>query len=152
LFIPVVQSVGASREAEAAAGAAALLASRLRTLPVSTVAGFLQATARFQQAADRADYDPAQDAGVFYGNLVGDKIGSGDDPVWLGRDREKYFELTLIRNEELSPEGNDATAPWMAFTILVRWPAFLPLADGGAASPRAPAHRSALLFSGSVRR
>jgi hypothetical protein len=152
LFVPVVQSVGASREAEAAAGAAGVLASRLRTLPVSTVAGYLKAPAQFQLDADRADYDPALDGSMFYGSLAGDKVGRGDDLVWNGQDREKYFELTLIRNDELSPAGNDAAAPWIAFNVRVRWPAFLPRADGGATPQRDPAHQPALLFSGSVRR
>jgi len=51
-------------------------------------------------------------------------------PNWDGI---KYFEITLIRNGDypavgngLSPAANDATAGFLAFTIRLRWPAFLP--------------------------
>jgi type II secretory pathway pseudopilin PulG len=161
LFAPVVQSARASSESEAAAGVVDLLASRLRVQSIAAVADCLKSPAQFEQDASRSDYDPVADSRVFYASLAGDKIGLGDDPVWNGRDRDKFFEIVLIRNEALSPVDNDGAAAWLAFNVRVRWPAFLPLGNGGAVQIGAGSNaavrfdhgqKQALLFSGSVRR
>lgn len=153
LFAPVAQSIRANGEAEAAAGAVDALLSRLRTEPVATVAGYLQMPDEFQRDETRSGDDPAADGRVFYVSLARDKVGQRDDPVWGGSDRDKYFELTLIRNEDLSPAANDEFSAWLAFNVRVRWPAFLPVANGGAVQVGGDSSaRPALFFAGSVRR
>lgn len=63
------------------------------------------------------------------GEKVGIKSGTGsaspfpnDEP---GRG-EQFFEFALVRDTNLSPAANDNTAGFLAFTIVLRWPAYLP--------------------------
>jgi len=63
---------------------------------------------------------------VFSASKGGDKVGLKTDNVIFSANSEKFFEFALIRNDTLSPVGNDPTAGFLAFTISLRWPAFLP--------------------------
>jgi type II secretory pathway pseudopilin PulG len=76
---------------------------------------------------------------IFYATKDGSKVGaSTDTTLWpSGSDQEKFFEFRLVRNGDvptagagLSPAANDATAGFLAFTIVLKWPAFAPTADG----------------------
>jgi uncharacterized protein (TIGR02598 family) len=59
----------------------------------------------------------------FFASRSGDKVGlDGDVP-----NTEKFFEFALIRNTTLSPSlASDSTSGYLAFTISLRWPAYLP--------------------------
>jgi len=65
-------------------------------------------------------------AKTFYASKSGDIVGASDSPVWsqtgIGN-KDKFFEFTLVRSD-LSPVGNDTTAGFLAFTIVLKWPAF----------------------------
>jgi hypothetical protein len=145
LFGSLANSVRANREAEVAACIADLLSSRLRTLPFETVVASLRTAAQ-------PDDDAAAGRDLFYASLSGDRIGLNDDPAWNRSDRDKFFEITLIRNEELSPPGRDTEAAWIAFNARVRWPAFRPLASGGVVRGPGSNRMQVLLLPGSVRR
>jgi len=92
----------------------------------------------------RADYDIARDPQLLFANRDGTKIGTfADTTVWgtPNSNREKFFEIALIRNETLSPPGDpaadppvnpDATAAFIAYTARIRWPAFVALSGAGA--------------------
>ncbi len=145
LFAPVARSVGSSAEAEVAARVADALRLKLQSIPFATVAGLLKvSTPTGHEVATndaRADYDLTRDTQLIFANRDGTKVGRYTDPIWAG-DREKYFEITLIRNEAVSPKpsstsnadgststvDSDATAAALAYTARLRWPAFL--ADG----------------------
>ncbi len=143
LFGSLASSARANREGEAAACIADALSSRLRTLPFETVVASLR-------TATKPDDDAAASQNLFYASLAGDRIGQDGDPVWNGSDRDKFFEITLIRNEQLSPQGRDADAAWITFNARVRWPAFRP--PGSGAAVRETGRMQVLLLPGSVRR
>lgn len=77
----------------------------------------------------------AGSATKFYATKSGDKVG--DAAVFSAaslKDQDKFFEFTLQRNTTLSPVGNDDTAGFLAFTIVLKWPAFAPTANGDGAA------------------
>jgi prepilin-type N-terminal cleavage/methylation domain-containing protein len=183
LFSPIARSVTSSGDAEAAARVADALRLKLQSMPVATVAGLLKgSTSTGHELATndaRSDYELARDAQLIFANRDGTKIGVYSDPIWINPvtsqnlDREKYFEIALIRNEVVSPKTitttnadgaevtvqPDATAAVLVYTARVRWPAFI--SDGGAgtqqfgANPSGPvrfdhSRKQVLFFAGSV--
>lgn len=188
LFTPVARSVSGSADAEVAARVADALRVKLQAKPFMEVVALLKnstATGHELTAAEaRADYNPAADAQILFANRDGSKIGAYNDAsVWGPRtaasdsDREKYFEIVLVRNETLSPraappaepvEGEpatpvdpDATAFLLAYTARLRWPAFV--REGATRSaqvgfnPAAPVRydhsmKQVLFFAGSITR
>jgi len=145
LFGSLARSARADAEAGAAAMVSDLLASRLRALSFAEVAALLLDD-------DGSVGDGSPEGKVFFANLAGDKIGRSADPVWTGDDREKFFEIALLRNEQLSPPGSDDEAGWLAFTVRVRWPAYRLRPDGSALRLNEAGQMQVLLLSGSVRR
>jgi len=166
LFTTVARSVSTSSDAEAAARVADALRTKLQTLPWADVAALLKATAgqtHALTAADaRGDYNPAADPQILFASRDGTKIGlAADTAVWgprtpqLNPDRDKFFEIALIRNETLSPlpgapaeDGTaapnpDDTAALLAYTARVRWPAFVK--EGGAGAQQVGANPAGLV-------
>lgn len=152
LFSPVAKSVVTSADAEAAARVADALRVKLQALPPADVIARLKRSNgtrhELTDADQRNDYDPKADVQVLFANRDGSKIGAYNDLIWGNRtvtfnpDREKFYEIALIRNETLTPltppaeEGAteappnpDDTAYLIAYTARLRWPAFLP--EGG---------------------
>jgi hypothetical protein len=185
LFTPVARSVVNSADAEVAARVADALRSRMQSLPFATVAGLLkESTSSGHQLADsdaRSDYDITRDAQLIFANRDGSKIGVYTDAIWIdpitkrNSDREKFFEIALIRNEAISPKTStttntegaevtvqpDLTAAMLAYTARLRWPAFV--SDGGTgaiqfgANPAGPvrfdhSRKQVLFFAGSITR
>lgn len=155
LFTPVARSVSGSAEAEAAARVADALRAKLQAMPVADVIALLKKSNgtrhELTDADGRPDYDPTKDAQVFFASRDGGKIGAYTDPVWGTRtalfnpDRDKYFEIALIRNEALTPLATsnntdpdatpvnpDETAFLIAYTARLRWPMFVPDGATGA--------------------
>jgi type II secretory pathway pseudopilin PulG len=185
LFAPAAKSVSANAEAEAAAAVAQALAADLQRRvvsadpdPFAAVTALLKkstAAGGHELTADnaRADYDIARDPQLLFANRDGTKIGTfADTTVWgtPNSNREKFFEIALIRNETLSPPADpaadppvnpDATAAFIAYTARIRWPAFVALSGAGAqqvgANPAGAVrfdHSSklSLFFAGAVKR
>jgi len=185
LFTPVARSVSASADGEAAARVADALKLKLQGMPFLEVTTLLKASSgarhELTDTDARLDYNPATDAQILFASRDGGKVGVYSDPVWIdpvtrrNSDRDKFFEIALIRNETLSPlmagaplaEGNpapanpDATAFMLAYTARVRWPAFVKEGGAGAiqvgSNPAAALRfdhggKQALFFTGSVTR
>jgi prepilin-type N-terminal cleavage/methylation domain-containing protein len=153
LFTPIARSVSSSADAEVAARVADALRVKMQSLPFATVAGLLkESTSSGHQLAEsdaRSDYDITRDTQLLFANRDGSKIGLYTDAIWIdpatkrNSDREKFFEIALIRNEAISPKASnttdadgaevktqpDTTAAMLAYTARLRWPAFI--SDGG---------------------
>lgn len=152
LFAPVARSVAGSSDAEAAATVAERLRDELaRRVAVAgsfapVVVLFKNTTANGSHEVTTADNassaatDPRRDTRLLFASRDGSKIaGYTDTSIWgTGQvnDAEKYYEITLIRLDALSPNTTaaDATSPTLAYTARIRWPAFVP--DNAPANPR----------------
>jgi hypothetical protein len=112
---------------------------------------------------------------VIFGKLSGD-IGiydgaegrkawfdSGVPTPRIVANADKFFEIDLVRNDQLSPQPSDATAAVVAYTMRVRWPAFMAASSGAAVQVGAnPAgggavsfdhsKKQVLFFTGAIRR
>lgn len=180
LFTPVARSVSASADGEAAARVADALKMKLQSMPFLEVTPLLKVSNGARHALTdtdaRSDYNPATDAQILFASRDGGKVGVYSDPVWIdpvtnrNSDRDKFFEIALVRNETLSPLGvgvpsaegdSDATAFMVAYTARVRWPAFVKEGGAGAiqvgSNPAATLRydhsgKQVLFFTGSVTR
>jgi prepilin-type N-terminal cleavage/methylation domain-containing protein len=179
LFAPVTKSVASVSEAEAAARIAGAVRARLQAMPFADAAALLADAAIVRKNDADPAYNPndgAKHPTVLFGKLNGE-IGLYDAAAktWLDTDfskappvtkpfsdAEKFFELDLIRNDTLSPADADATAPLLAYTLRVRWPAFVATSSStGVQSAQAPAgsavafdhsKKQVLFFTGFVTR
>ncbi len=152
LFAPVARSVAGSSDAEAAATVAERLRDELARR-VTVAGSFAPVVALFKNTAANGSHevttadnassaatDPRRDTRLIFASRDGSKIaGYTDTAIWgTGQvnDAEKYFEITLIRLDALSPNTTalDATSPTLAYTARIRWPAFVP--DNAPANPR----------------
>lgn len=173
LFSPVAKSVGDSADAEAATRVADLLTVKLQTLGIDAVAPKLKvktgtAAHELTTADATVNYDVTKDPKLLFASRDGTKIGFyNETATWPNGDRDKFFEIALIRNEAISPLSSDPTGdallPVLAYTVRVRWPAFVPLAGStGAVQPAQAAaaatvpfdhsQKQVLFFSGAVTR
>lgn len=152
LFAPIAKSVAGASDAEAAAAIADRLHDELtrRTLAVqsfapvilllkNSVAGSHEVT--LADTASGASTDPRTDVRLLFASRDGVRLGSYTDATtWGGatpNDADKFFEITLIRNDTLSPAAADTATPppiVLAYTARIRWPAFAP--DNTPTNPR----------------
>ncbi len=167
LFSPVVKSVGDSADAESATRVADLLNVKLQAQGIPVVGPnlkiFTGKTAHQLTTADASgSYNIATDSQLLFASRDGTMIGAFNDPVWVNGSRDKFFEIALIRNETISPVGSDTTAPLLAYTARVRWPAFIALAGGTgsvqvganpiAVVPFDQSQKQVLFFTGAITR
>ncbi len=147
LFSPVARSVSVSSDLESAARVADALRTKLQAMPVANVIALLKnntETGHEITVGDaRPDYNPVADTKILFANRDGSIIAGYSDAIWgprtgtLNPDREKYYEIALIRNESLTPRtaapaggstepaaDPDATAYLIAYTARIRWPMF----------------------------
>jgi type II secretory pathway pseudopilin PulG len=179
LFAPVAKSVADNSDAAVAAQVAEAVHARLQGQKFDDVVKLLKnSTTTGHELTDadaKSDYDVAADKQLLFASRDGLKVGAYGESIWVGGNREKFFEIALIRNETLSPRaasGTDeagntvtvdpvATAAVLAYTLRVRWPAFV--ADSGAGAIQIGSnptgavkfdqgHKQALLFAGAVTR
>jgi prepilin-type N-terminal cleavage/methylation domain-containing protein len=177
LFAPVAKSVSSVADAEAAARVAEAVRARLQALPFDQALLLIQETADVRRNDGDGAYNPndgRKHPAVLFGKTSGD-IGIYDastgQEAWYDSsvptprrvaDGEKFFEIDLIRNDALSPKSGDATAAMVAFTMRVRWPAFVMTSPTTAVqSGRNPAggpvpfdqgRKQVLFFNGSITR
>lgn len=105
---------------------------------VAALQGALKESYTFDQLGDAlpGNGDPST---ALYADRTGQRIGPVDGAVWdtdsagnpitgaaAVKDAQKFFQVYLSRNTTLSPPANDDTAGFLAFTITLRWPAYLP--------------------------
>jgi prepilin-type N-terminal cleavage/methylation domain-containing protein len=167
LYTPVAQSVSNANEAEAAARVTDALLSRLQSLPFEALTPLLKTNAELQAQDARGNYNPndGSDRRVIFATLGGEagiydtaRRGWVDSTGRLMPDREKFFEIALVRNETVSPADQDELAAFVAFNCRVRWPVFRPNAAGGGVQVGANqttqdhSRKQVLFFSGAVTR
>ena len=152
LFAPVARSVAGSSDAEAAATVAERLRGEL-TRRATAAGSFAPVVALLKNStangghevttadnASSAATDPRRDPRLLFASRDGSKIGVyTDTAVWGSgqvNDAEKYYEITLIRLDALSPNTTaaDAAASTLAYTARIRSPAFVP--DNSSANAR----------------
>lgn len=154
LFAPVARSVAGSSDAEAAATVAERLRGEL-TRRATAAGSFAPVVALLKNStangghevttadnASSAATDPRRDPRLLFASRDGSKIASYTDPIWIDpvtrliNDAEKYYEITLIRLDALSPNTTaaDAAASTLAYTARIRSPAFVP--DNSSANAR----------------
>lgn len=147
VFAPVSRSVSTVSDAEAAARMADNVRARLQALPFNTALTLIQEVADVRKKDGDGNYNPNDGTkypAVIFGKLSGDVglyAAGTNRNQWYDSsvptpqpvaNADKFFEVDLIRNDALSPKAADATTAMVAYTMRVRWPAFLP-APGGAA-------------------
>ena len=144
LFTPITKSVANVAEAESASRVADAVRARLNALPFAQAAALIKDPALVQANDASGAYNPndgTTNPTVIFGRLSGEVAfydAEATPPTWYEHstgtpralaDADKFFEIDLIRNEALSPRGendaNDATAAMIAYNIRVRWPAFV---------------------------
>ena len=118
LLAPTSKSIADVSDSDSASRVIAVVQSQLQTAGFSTVKSNLGGT-------------------TFYASKDGSKVGLAGATIWTSDQAEKFFEFTLVRNGDtpnvgdgLSPAANDATAGFLAFTIVLKWPAYAPNAAG----------------------
>ena len=121
LFAPITKNVAAVGDSDGSTRAVAAIQSYLKgiasnpALADPTKSGF----SKTLPDAFSAGY-------VFYVNKGGDKVGTATEFPTLS---DRFFEFSLTRNTDLSPDSAsapDSSAGFLAFTINLRWPAYLP--------------------------
>ena len=144
LLVPISSSVTDLAESDDATRIINRVETGLNSYGFMNVAAALKTD--IQIAADDADvaYDPKADTKVFYATRDGAVLApyapvaswsaNGTLTTPKERDSIKFFEITLIRNADLSKAADDASAGYLAFNILLRWPAFS--GDGEAISKK----------------
>lgn len=113
LLSPTNKAVADVADSDAASRAISAIQTGLQQ------AGFTAVQANFSANATTPTYS-------FFASKSGDKVGLGSNSTLFPNNNEKFFEFALIRNDTLSPAANDTTAGFLAFTISLRWPAYLP--------------------------
>jgi prepilin-type N-terminal cleavage/methylation domain-containing protein len=180
LFTPVTKSVATVTDAEAAARVADAVRAQLEAMPFAQAAALIQLPADVQKNDANPGYNPADGAEnphVLFGTLAGEVgvyDGKATPPNWHRinhavspprlvalPNRDKYFEIDLIRNEALSP-AEDPLPVVIAYTMRVRWPAFVrtsPTAAkqagqsaAGGSVPFDQSRKQVLFFTGAIRR
>lgn len=178
IFAPITRSVATVSESEAAARVADAVRARLQALQFDRALTLVQEVADVRKKDGDGAYNPNDGTkypAVIFGKLSGD--AGIYDPAegrkkWYDStvptpqvvaDADKYFEIDLIRNDTLSPKAGDATAAMVAFTMRVRWPAFLASSSGAAVQvgantagggpvPYDHSKKQVLFFTGAIRR
>jgi len=141
LYGPVTKSVATVADAEAAARVADAVRSRLATLSFESAVALVQDPAAIRKKDGDGAYNPNDGAKypeVLFASqdgLVGVYDPAENQRQWrvpnpngalrTMRADEKYFEIDLIRQMTISPAADDAGAAVIAYSMRVRWPAFL---------------------------
>ncbi len=143
LLAPTSKAINEVRDADDATRVVGAIQAQLQTL-ASTPAGFtavqnaLKATVTYTYVASRN----------------GDKF-LATNATWANNFTEptKFFEIALTRNTDLSPsQAADASSGYLAFTITLRWPAWLPGAAGNNTTPCPDAQKSTMIFPAAITR
>ncbi len=123
LFTGISDAARLTGETEAGIRAVETLLGRLRARPWEEVADWLMTAEELRRMDSTEGSEPKTDRRLFFADATADRVGQDRDPLWSGREREKYFEIALVRDENLSPISADESACVLTFTTQVRWPA-----------------------------
>ncbi|CAM2776833.1 hypothetical protein [Rariglobus hedericola] len=111
LLAPTSKSIADVADSDAASRVITVIQSQLQQAGFTTVKASLGGT-------------------LFYASKDGSKVGLGSNPTLWTSNQEKFFEFTLVRNDTLSPAASDDAAGFLAFTVVLKWPAYVSSADG----------------------
>jgi hypothetical protein len=128
----LMKSGEGNTQAMAAARIGETFLAQLRSRPFSEVAGNLKSA----DERARDDTSATADRRLFWASLDGGRIAASDDALWTGHEGERFFELVLFRDAELSPVERDATAGWLVFSVRIRWPVTAAGVAGGPSQDR----------------
>ena len=133
-------SPAAGVTSEAAARVADAVRARLQGMTFDQALALIQEPADVRRNDGDGAYNPndgTKHPAVLFGKRSGD-VGIYDASTgrnaWYDSsvptpqrlaDSDKFFEIDLVRNETLTPKAADATAAMVAYTMRVRWPAFV---------------------------
>ena len=177
MFAPVAKSVSTVADAEAAARVADAVRARLQAMPFDQALALIQEPADVRKNDGDGAYNPndgTKHPAVLFGKRSGDvgiyDASQGRNAWYDSRvptpqrltDAEKFYEIDLVRNETLTPKDGDATAPMVAYTMRVRWPAFVMTSPttavqtgqnlAGGPVPFDHGRKQVLFFTGALRR
>lgn len=125
LLGPTTRSVADVSDSDAATRVIATIQAALQQRVASSSTGFTTLGSALQVNAT-----PTYD---FYATKDGRFVGKATDFSAAGlTDADKFFEFALLRNTSLSGANaaGDASAGYLAFTISLRWPAYVPSPSG----------------------
>jgi prepilin-type N-terminal cleavage/methylation domain-containing protein len=114
LLAPISKSVVDIRDGDYAARLITLAQSQIQQVKKDA------ATSNFDTIKEYLNTNPSP---PLYASKDGSKLGLATDPIWTSN-AEKFFKITLTRNDTLSPpppSTNDATAGFLAFNMTVTW-------------------------------
>jgi len=134
LLVPTSKNISDVADSDSASRAISAIQSGLQSSGFTTVQGNLAKT--------------------FYASRNGDKVGASDAAIWSTTgvtNQDKFFEFTLVRNDTLSPASADPTAGFLAFTIVLKWPAFVPSANGTGTAVD-PSQKSVMVIPAAITR
>ena len=125
LFAPTTKNVAAVADSDASTRAVAAIQSYFKD-QASTSAGLADLQLKLG-----ADTNTTGTGFVYYSTKGGDNVGVAEDAATVSSSgklimSDRFFEFSLIRNASLSPVADKDTAGFLAFTINLRWPAYLP--------------------------
>jgi prepilin-type N-terminal cleavage/methylation domain-containing protein len=177
LFAPVAKSVSTVADSEAAARVADSVRARLQGMPFEKALTLIQEVAEVRKKDGDGAYNPNDGTkypAVLFGKLSGDVAiydSAEGKNAWYDSsvptpqrvlDTDKFFEIDLIRNEMLTPKSEDAVSAMVAYTMRVRWPAFVMTSPttavqfgqnpAGGAVPFDHGRKQVLFFNGAIMR
>jgi prepilin-type N-terminal cleavage/methylation domain-containing protein len=155
LFGPLARSGTDMSDAAVAARLGDLLRVKLRAYVDR--AGSLEpvATLLKDSAAMPSDgsIDPRVDKRLLFASRDGSKLGPYNDEIWSGAtDAEKFFLITLFRNQDISPSlPDDPDQLVVVYAAAIRWPAFFATGIGAhGSSSVSRRHQQTLWLPGAI--
>ncbi|HSI07442.1 MAG: prepilin-type N-terminal cleavage/methylation domain-containing protein [Rariglobus sp.] len=146
LLGPTTRSVVDVSDSDAATRVVSTIQSALQQRVASSSTGFTTLGSVLQVGAT-----PSYD---FYATKDGRLVGRATDFSAAGlTDSDKFFEFALLRNTSLSGADatGDASAGYLAFTISLRWPAYVS-SSSGAATAVSASQKSVMIVPAAVTR
>lgn len=126
LIAPTSKNITDVVDGDAATRVISAIQSSLQESVSSSSTGFTTLAASLQTPA--ANTDPTYN---YFSTRDGRTVSSSTNWPSTLTDADKFFEFALLRNTTLSDAANDTTAGYLAFTISIRWPAYVATSAGG---------------------
>jgi uncharacterized protein (TIGR02598 family) len=149
LLAPTSKNVNEVVDGDAATRVISAIQSALQESASNSSGGFTALGSALQTPA--ANVSPTYD---YYATKDGHVVGKAQAFTDASlTDADKFFEFALLRNTTLSGPDNsgDAAAGYLAFTISIRWPAYVMTASGTAA-PVADTQKSVMIVPAAITR
>lgn len=136
LLAPTSKNVAAVRDTDDSSRVVSAIQSKLQETASASggfnnIIGYLQDKAADDPADGAAYLTGSTEQYTLYASRDGTRIGlskgkDSNNANIFTDNKQKYFEVVLIRDVNLSKKADDANAGYLAFTMRLRWPAFTP--------------------------